>query len=299
VASFDPTGFTLNKFSNALVITALAIGILLTGCQIMYSSDTIKIVSQYEEFDAATHNFKNKYHCLPGDCASNNFTIRGNGDGKIGVCNTLASCRNYTKNAPEHIDYWHHLSAAGLITEQIYPSFKYGGGSSAGFATPYAPISTPFKSFPNGERGWTIQSEAVFKPDAGGGEWNTHFFTLSTDGANVFSGTAIFHPYDIYQIDAKVDDGLPLTGKARSWSSASSDSDGKQSLGHTVSPYYDSAKKQDSTKDQFSNVGPSEEWDRICVVNDTTPYTYNQHDSCGRNSPRGKGCCSIAMQSTF
>ena len=162
-----------------------------------------------QQLTASVRTFKQKYLCLPGDCrnassfgwrpnASNTYN---NGDGNESIA------RN--NGVPtECINFWHHLGKAGFIADAYKGNDGNGGGCSGQGISP--PIA-------NG-KGWV----ATIGP-AGG----SAYASASTEGrlGNLFylSGRRqsdgyyfpIYTAIEAYNIDAKVDDGFPVSGLIR------------------------------------------------------------------------------------
>jgi len=242
--------FTLIELSIVLLIIGLVAGGILVGRDMIHQAEIRKTISQVQSFETATNTFRNKYNCLPGDCAtadqvglngecpsSTPGCTNGNGDDKIGTCySDFTYCGTlYTTVAHEYIDYWYHLSAAGFINEPLHSYYWWTNvntdptamAGSSGISTPAASITTarthsigPVR-FPSG---WLIKHNALY--DVGNPSFWTNIDTIS--GHSFIQGTNAtpapnatmngdYFVADIYAIDAKTDDGMPASGSVRGY----------------------------------------------------------------------------------
>jgi prepilin-type N-terminal cleavage/methylation domain-containing protein len=62
--------FTLIELSVVLVIIGLIVGGILVGQELVHQAQIRAVVSQEVQFQTATATFREKYQCLPGDCAN-------------------------------------------------------------------------------------------------------------------------------------------------------------------------------------------------------------------------------------
>lgn len=124
-------GFTLIELSIVLVIIGLLVGGVLVGRDLIEAGQLRTQIAQIEEYTTATHTFRLKYNCLPGDCrnaealglgVSAGPGQNGNGDKAIGYQG--GSFANGQVQAggqwtPESLDFWYHLQQAGLINTNL------------------------------------------------------------------------------------------------------------------------------------------------------------------------------------
>ncbi len=179
--------------------------------------------------------FRGKYDCLPGDCNTISTylagAVNGNGNGLIDGCSSgSATCESTTD---EQMNIFPQLSLAGLVKGSFtnvavtsvngnavghnYPAAKlrdslgigaFGYGkqfpgtffnewyfANSGYYCP--PQTTPFLSL-----GYTFQSIGC----SGLGSYH---------GDSVSSSVDTLSPSEAYRIDAKIDDGLPGTGRVQ------------------------------------------------------------------------------------
>jgi prepilin-type N-terminal cleavage/methylation domain-containing protein len=117
-------GFTLIELSIVLVIIGLIVGAILVGRDLVAAAQYRRAVSDLENLKTSIATFKNKYNCLPGDCANataffscaDDYTTPWsgnycNGDGD-GLYDSDGTSSNATYEGTLRI--WEQLSDAGL-----------------------------------------------------------------------------------------------------------------------------------------------------------------------------------------
>lgn len=209
------SGFTLIEMSIVLIIIGLVIGGIVVGRDLIRAAEVRATISTYQKLDAAVLTFKTKYNCLPGDCATASdfgFTsadypgyINGDGNGEIETYVGDANCSTPPTFPPCHHDYdeplffFSELSEAGLIPGEDPPLPVQHGPLTSNMPTHngwwiyYAPAATnnnqPISSIPG------------------------HVFSILSGIYNTYPG--IITPTTSYQIDSKIDDGMPITGNVQ------------------------------------------------------------------------------------
>jgi hypothetical protein len=165
--------------------------------------------------------FKDKYKYLPGDmptattfwgadsnCPNTSYTAsphtatcNGNGDGDIGYLSAIGDDHSHDY---EMSRAWQQLANAGLI-EGSYNGIFGSAGAVAG-------INSPISHLPSAM--WSVGFE--FAPDTAHatpmGAWPgmiSHFLQLGSVSGYVLTAT------EAYNIDTKIDDGLPGMGNFR------------------------------------------------------------------------------------
>jgi prepilin-type N-terminal cleavage/methylation domain-containing protein len=102
-------GFTLIELSIVLVIIGLIASGIMAGKELVYVAKIRRTITQVEQTQTAINVFKNKYNCLPGDCAKATDywpdTIDGDGNDRIDL----------GFDVPEPINMWHQMSLAKLV----------------------------------------------------------------------------------------------------------------------------------------------------------------------------------------
>lgn len=202
-------GFTLIELSIVLVIIGLVIGGVLVGKDLINSSGNRAFVSQLETYNAVVNTFKNKYNCLPGDCASATaygFANNGNGNGMVTAVSSFPSwtASDYISTNSDTSSYiflgwigveadyfWQHLRSALLIPE-YKTTLVVADGVGVGFSLPTAKNDdTGIAAF-----GWQgkhyFRSGAIATRQAGNIIWTMTF--SPADAAYIFTkmgGTTI------------------------------------------------------------------------------------------------------------
>ena len=200
-------GFTLVELAIVLVIIGFVIGGVFAGNELIKSSKNQKFISEIIELDRARTTFQLKYNQLPGDFdkATAFFSSGvGNGDnnGLVSVPNT------------ENVYFWEHLDRAELI-EGTYDGVRenpYDLGSEGTLPVSKAFDNVGFYAFYS-----TIGVGADYK-NAANNIYDRVGHAFGT-GTNKTGSTAVGLPdgfldsYQASEIDTKMDDGSPDTGK--------------------------------------------------------------------------------------
>jgi prepilin-type N-terminal cleavage/methylation domain-containing protein len=207
-------GFTLVELSIVLVIIGLLVGGVLVGRDLITAAEMRRIISDKDKFTAAINVFRTKYICQPGDCvnATQFFagTGNGNGNGLIdpgdnGDCNGGQYCymagQQTAAGGHDEVSLLNeHLAKAKLIRLPVFNSLT--------------------DTIPEEMDGlWYVNL----------GRPNLNLIPLTLDGTNLIRLAArqfdpgyfrvqimdvnpSLDPVEAFSIDAKIDDGLPLSG---------------------------------------------------------------------------------------
>lgn len=219
------SGFTLIEMSIVLMIIGLIVGGILTGQDLINAAFVRAQMSQIEKYQTAVRTFQVKYGYMPGDVPdpyASNFGFQprgqygGEGDGNgvlEGNCSNAANANSGAQaGCGELAVFWQDLSKANLID------------LSVGTGVNYPNISAP-AAWPNTT---TTSTPAIMNwiPAAKIGQ-NTYVYTYSFAANNFFGlSTVTKIGWDIdstvntpgltvqqaYNIDKKIDDGLPQSG---------------------------------------------------------------------------------------
>jgi prepilin-type N-terminal cleavage/methylation domain-containing protein len=217
-------GFTLLELSIVLMIIGVLIGGIMFGQSMITASRLQTVLTDADSYITATNNFKQQYQALPGDmasatslwgtdssCPSSNgttATCNGNGNGEIGETTTQAF---------ESFRFWQQLYDAKLFTASLKPVAGSGGTYDSDPAT-----NVPAGSL-SGSGFSVIWWGTVASGDASrfaGAYGNVLLFGLNNSGG--LTQKQVMTPDQAASLDAKIDDGVPSTGKVRSYNSSAS-----------------------------------------------------------------------------
>ena len=228
------TGFTLLELSVVLVIIGLLVGGVLVGRDLIKAAEIRAQISQIEEIKTAINTFKVKYGFIPGDMPPTQasqmgfFTFTGAQAGRGCSVEGVAFGNNdgIINASTEGYAFWSHLADSKLISGQYggvggsllianAPTCTVGPGEpTIGPPNTYKEAADYFprtKLFP--EKGflylygnnYIAPNRTVWMLDTMKTKINLIIFW---DGR----GRRILSPYQIYQMDSKMDDGFPASG---------------------------------------------------------------------------------------
>lgn len=207
-------GFSLVELSIVLVILGLLTGGILSGQSLIRAAEVRAASTEFQRYTAAIYTFRDKYFALPGDF--NKATdFWGEADADQATCETTPSTGTETCNgngdgqvlgvAPNHSEpyrVWQHLANASLIEGQYTGAdATLSGGASAYVAG----INMPASKIPNGF--WLI----TWQSSSSGSLTN---FAYSAGHMLRITG-GVMTPEECWNVDTKLDDGKPATGKVR------------------------------------------------------------------------------------
>ncbi len=217
------TAFSLVELSIVLVILGLLTGGILAGQSLIRAAELRAVTTEYNRYYTAAQAFKDKYFAIPGDfdsatrfwgrlnsnadCVTNSSaavatpgTCDGNNDRIMNGTNTASA-------SLEAFQFWRQLALAGLI-EGNYSGLVGAGGTSNAIPGTNVPIS----KLSGGSWGAWYTGVYAGGTNYYGLDYGNEFFFGSTIINGLNSG-AILKPQEIWNIDTKMDDGKPGTGK--------------------------------------------------------------------------------------
>ena len=209
--------FSLVELSIVLVILGLLVGGILSGKSLIRASQLRAVMTKHDNYHSAVRTFRDKYFALPGDMpnattfwgvaavggacmfavTTDGRTCNGDGNGQIHY--------NVGGSSQEYYRAWQQLSNAGLITG-YYNGFELprgtaGAGVFWGMGY-YGEITTGSAENING---------TGVDP---GQYFNGSYGNAIAYNSSAFGGDDIgLIPEDVYNIDGKLDDGKPASGK--------------------------------------------------------------------------------------
>lgn len=211
-------GFSLVELSIVLVILGLLTGGILGGRSLIKAAELRAVTVEAKQFETAVNTFYSQYSSYPGDfeiagdfwgyvnlgggdnCTSpatdagtGTQTCNGNGNGRI--------------DSAEMYRFWQHLAIAGMLQGE------YSGVTGAGSAE-HSVIgeNVPGSKFPNG--GYTVR-DLPDNPGLPGFYFPYDYdkvFHFGAEWSNSLTHAPLLTPEDAWNIDTKVDDGLPVGG---------------------------------------------------------------------------------------
>ena len=214
-SSIRNAAFTLVELAIVLVIIGLIVGGVLAGQMLIRNAELNSVVDEKQKYEVAVNAFLLKYGALPGDITKpGNFwpdTLPGDGDGYIGTMVTPVWGGAETDahgNSNEMWGFWQHLALAGFIKGQYtgVAGTLNGWHAVAGENVPKAKIPNGAWCMGDPRYGWRFQRN-----------W-TNMITLARIPVADFAGdwtcsSGFLLPVEALNIDKKIDDGKPGTGK--------------------------------------------------------------------------------------
>lgn len=235
-------GFSLVELSIVLVILGLLTGGILAGQSLIRASELRAVTTEYQRYITAVGSFRDKYFAKPGDfkdatkfwnpiaapasCAttpsSDARTCDGDGDGNVIP----------TTTSHEQFRFWQHLANAGLV-EGNYDGITHGSTS----------VSATAANSPKSKLGNAYWYTITFIGTSSGnvdlldGAYGTILMSggLAT---NTIPYAPTLKPEEMWNIDTKMDDGKPATGKVGFYGYATVTACSTATNSATVNPDY-------------------------------------------------------------
>lgn len=201
--------FSLIELSIVLVILGLLTGGVLTGQNLIRAAEIRSVTTEVQSYQTAAYSFRDKYLSIPGDLdnASDFWSdaVNGDGDSQIEAATTDGG-------DGEMFGFWEQLALAGLI-EGSYSGASGDGGAGLQDAV----IGTNVPAGKITSAGWSILylgSVASGSTDYFTGNYGNAFI-YGTKIANSVTGGVVLRPEEAWNIDLKIDDAQPESGKVR------------------------------------------------------------------------------------
>ncbi len=235
-------GFSLIEIAIVLVVVGLVIGVIMVGRDLIDSARVRSVLTDIEKFNTATNNFISKYDCVPGDCAHvtkffpqfptcdawsgsqdlGDSTCNGDGDGHVSMMDIGSPWQWWRYD--ETVLFWQHLSLAGLLEKKYSGYFPSPLNIAPDWNVPISRLENACYSVNSSYSPGGLYSEYPYAK-----MYNTEVFgnfiaignPLTYNGtgpgtssctAGLYSLPAIF----AQNLDSKIDDGKPYTGKVQS-----------------------------------------------------------------------------------
>lgn len=202
-------GFTLVEMSIVVLVIGFIVGAIFVGIDMRKNAQIHKISAKIQLFETSRAGFHKKYYCYPGDCPNaTNYGLGANGDGN-GII-TDGGSPPAALFTGEILNYWQHLVAGNFISEDLQTAqCPLIGITNACISVAYVASPPPQLTQPSG-----------------------NFYLLNTDARNPNTLPANprnlirITPEMMFGIDTKLDDGFPLQGEVRGYTSAGVDGSG-------------------------------------------------------------------------
>lgn len=210
-------GFTLIELSIVLVIIGLIVGGILVGQDLIKAAEIRATVAQVEKYNSAVNTFRTKYNGLPGDITSAQAVAFG-----LYAETTLAGTAGHMDGnglieggaaaavlpVGETLLFWRHMTDANLVDGNFGTATNSVIAVATGLVT--GTVSTPSQSLPPTKTSpanyWTVYSAS------GINYYQILPVATITTGPAYTVGTVGLTPIQAYNMDIKLDDGMPNTG---------------------------------------------------------------------------------------
>ena len=214
-------GFTLIELSIVLVIIGLIVGGVLVGQDLIKAAEQRATITQIEKYNTAVRTFQGKFGGIPGDLAwatANTFglgiaggTMTAGGDGNGVLVDGQGT--NYNTPTGEIVLFWQQLTQAGLLDGNL------GNATTVVSLAGASVIATTASYFPLAKLGRgnyiTVGSGTDGVNYYGISGVNSAITAGAAGTATYGTGTNNLTPLESYNIDKKVDDGMPYTGNVQ------------------------------------------------------------------------------------
>lgn len=231
--------FTLVELAIALVIIGLLVGGILVGRTLVRASEVNSITTEQARYATAIYGFRDKFFALPGDYV-NATTVWGKNsticNGQAGTVASPGTCSGNgdgyifrsTSSQNEPFRLWQHLALGGFIEGSFTGAPSSNTVSKPDENSAEIGENIPESDFPRG--GWDLRYHNTGSGDAtyyAVGAENRLIF--ANDATNGPPDIAVLTPQDAFNVDTKMDDARPGTGKVLAMRRATCDTSGSPS----------------------------------------------------------------------
>lgn len=241
--------FSLVELSIVLVILGLLVGGVLSGQSLIRAAELRAVSTEYSRYYTALHAFRDKYFAIAGDMpnATRFWGVQTGGaaDGRDATCAALDHTTPSTDkrtcngdgdggingipltNVYERYRMWQHLANAGLI-EGNYT----GVPGSGGVYNTIAGVNSPKSKTDGGSWSFIRNGTGVFSgnPDI----YDGNYGNTAEIRNDAVSNYAMLKPEEAWNIDSKMDDGLPGQGRVRTYNTGTQPNCGTTAVASTA-----------------------------------------------------------------
>lgn len=206
-------GFTLVELALSLTIIGLLLAGIMKGEELYENTQVLSVARDFTAYSAATNSFRDAYNALPGDihdpadrvpdCLTAPCNVGGDADGFISPTSPAATGLWFEcAITGEKRNFWLHLARANLIT-----SVDRAGGTSGTYATTAFRWGVELPGSSVTDAGFCADSTTLSAPLT---PMVTNMIGIVQTGVE---GSAPLKVRQAYNLDKKLDDGMPLTGR--------------------------------------------------------------------------------------
>ncbi len=218
----NAAGFSLVELSIVLVILGLLVGGILAGQSLIRAAELRSVSTQLQQYQTSVMTFRDKYFALPGDMP-NATAFWSAVDNTPATCRTTSSTTQATCNGDgngviysmdggttfsEYFHAWKQLANAGLI-EGSYTGVK----SCVNVVCSQSGINVPAGKISNS--GFSFAHLSAITSTADVNWFAAPYGNFLYYGGHITGGEMagqILRPEEMWNIDTKLDDGIPASG---------------------------------------------------------------------------------------
>lgn len=215
------SGFSLVELSIVLVILGLLTGGILAGQNLIRAAELRSVTTQLAQYQTAVMTFRDKYFSLPGDMinatkfwGTDPDGCPSHGNWQTGKTATCDGDGGGTFNSnPELFRFWQHLAAAELIEGSFSGVTGPTNAGSCVAQDHVMGVNVPqLRMNMVGVGAGTISSQSGATAYYFAGNYG-NLFTVGKSIAGCSPINPAFSTQEAWNMDVKLDDGKPGTGK--------------------------------------------------------------------------------------